>query len=471
MDYDDILLEVLHLFERGETEAAAEKHRANSFSYLLVDEFQDINEIQYRLIKEWGRESKSIFIIGDPDQAIYGFRGSDFRYFDRFKEDFPAARYIRLTDNYRSTPQIISSAAAVISGKVAGRAAARPLKAKRKSGVKVRLLETGSDFSEAVFVAKEINRLVGGIDMLEAHTTSADNRKKPVAKQSRGFSDIAVLYRTNRQAEILEQCFRKEGIQYMVVGREEFLAEKPVREALAFFRFLLNPADTASLSACLKAEGISLADLNGNVFQKYAESEKSLSSLARIIEGLKVSPNHQDRLRQFINRLQKYDTIIRKEKPGKIIDCWIKEKNLADLKCMELLLNTAVMYDGMSCFLQNLVLGRESDIVRSGGKVYTADAVQLMTIHAAKGLEFPIVFICGVNDGMIPLRDSNSGSDLDEERRLFYVGMTRARDELILLTSRTPSPFIDDISPEHLMRESAFTRKQANRYKQASLFD
>ncbi len=471
MDYDDILLEVLHLFERSEKEAAADKIQANSFSYLLVDEFQDINEIQYRLIKEWGRKSKGIFIIGDPDQAIYGFRGSDFRYFDRFKEDFPAGQHIRLTYNYRSTPQIISSAASVISGKVAGRTAAWPLKAKRKSGIRVRLLETGSEFSEAVFVAKEINRLVGGIDMLEAHTMSTDHRKRPAAKHPRGFSDIAVLYRTNRQAEILEQCFRKEGIQYVVVGREEFLGEKPVREALAFFSFLLNPADTASLSACLKAEGISLAELNFNVLQKYADSEKSLSSLARIMEGIEVSPNHQDKLRQFINRLQKYETIIRKEKSWEIIDYWIKEKNLSDLRCMELLLNTAVMHDKMSCFLQNLVLGRESDIVRSGGKVYAADAVQLMTIHAAKGLEFPIVFICGVNDGMIPLRNTSLDADLDEERRLFYVGMTRAQDELILLTSRTPSPFIGDISPEQLVRENAFTQKQTPRYKQAGLFD
>ena len=138
---------------------------------------------------------------------------------------------------------------------------------------------------------------------------------------------------------------------------------------------------------------------------------------------------------------------------------------------MELLLNTSIMYDEMSYFLQNLVLGRESDIVRSGRKVYAADAVQLMTIHAAKGLEFPVVFICGVNDGMIPLRNSKSGFDLDEERRLFYVGMTRAQDELILLTSRTPSPFIGDISPEHLARENAFPLKKAPQYKQVSLFD
>ncbi|OPX86430.1 MAG: ATP-dependent DNA helicase Rep [Pelotomaculum sp. PtaB.Bin117] len=121
--------------------------------------------------------------------------------------------------------------------------------------------------------------------------------------------------------------------------------------------------------------------------------------------------------------------------------------------------------------MQNLVLGRESDVVRSGSKVYSPEAVSLMTMHAAKGLEFPIVFICGVNDGMIPLRNSNPDFDIDEERRLFYVGMTRARDELILLTSRTPSPFTADISEEQLIREKTFTQKKMPQYKQVSLFD
>ncbi|NSW90618.1 MAG: UvrD-helicase domain-containing protein [Firmicutes bacterium] len=470
MDYDDILLEVLHQFECRNIGDISDRSLENSFSYLLVDEFQDINEIQYRLIKEWGRKSESIFIIGDPDQSIYGFRGSDFRYFERFIEDFPGIHHVRLTQNYRSTPEIIASAKSVISKKSAGGRTCS-LDAKRESGTKVRFIKTNDEFSEALFVAKEINRMVGGIDMLDTQILSAPNRKRPAAKHPRGFSDIAILYRTNRQAEILEQCFLKEGIQYVVVGRDEFLSDKLVREAIAFFRFLLNPGDIASLLVCLKAESIYSADLNQKVLESYVAGEKSVSSLARIMEGIQLPLQKLGKSRNFIEMLRKYQPIINKEKPWKIIDSWINDNSLSGIRCMELLLNTSVMYNKMSSFIQNLVLGRESDVVRSGSKVYSPDAVQLMTMHAAKGLEFPIVFICGVNDGIIPLKNSNPGFDIDEERRLFYVGMTRARDELILLTSRTPSPFIADISEEQLIRENAFTQKQVPQYKQASLFD
>ncbi|MCG9967293.1 UvrD-helicase domain-containing protein [Pelotomaculum terephthalicicum JT] len=470
MDYDDILLEVLKRFESANTESISERSLANSFSYLLVDEFQDINGIQYRLIKKWGEKSGSIFIIGDPDQSIYGFRGSDFRYFERFKADFPDLRQVRLTWNYRSTPEIIISAESVISKKAAGGRACS-LDAKRESGAKVRLIETKDEFSEALFVAKEINRMVGGIDMLDTQTLSAPRRKRPAANQPRGFSDIVVLYRTNRQAEIVEQCFLKEGIQYVVVGRDEFLADKLVREAMAFFRFLLNPGDIASLLLYLKAKNIYSADLNQKVLESYVAGEKSVPSLIRIMERTELPPHEPGKPQNFMEMLRKYEPVINKEKPWKILDSWINDNSMSGVRCLELLLNSSVMHNKMSSFMQNLVLGRESDVVRSGSKVYSPEAVSLMTMHAAKGLEFPIVFICGVNDGMIPLRNSNPDFDIDEERRLFYVGMTRARDELILLTSRTPSPFTADISEEQLIREKTFTQKKMPQYKQVSLFD
>ncbi|MEL7567831.1 MAG: UvrD-helicase domain-containing protein [Dehalobacterium sp.] len=456
MDYDDILLEVLQQFK-------------TSFSHLLVDEFQDINEIQYHLIKEWSKKSNSIFIIGDPDQSIYGFRGSDFRYFEKFKEDFPDLQQIQLTQNYRSTPQIITCAKSVISKKTAGGLACG-LEAKRESGTKVCLIETKDDFSEALFVTKEINRMVGGIDMLDAHTQSTSYRKKHGVKHPRGFSDITVLYRTNRQAEIFEQCFSKEGIPYVVVGRDEFLSDKLVRETIAFFKFLLNPGDLASLLLCLKAENISSVDSNQKILENYEAGRRSISALATIMEESQLPLDKPGKPLNFIEMLKKYQPLIKKEKPGIIIESWINDNNLSGTRCMDLLLNTSVMYRDMGSFAQNLMLGRESDVVRSGSKVYDADAVSLMTMHGAKGLEFPIVFICGVNDGKIPLRSNRLDSDIDEERRLFYVGMTRARDELILLTSHTPSPFITDIPEEQLITENGVTQKQVPQYKQVSLF-
>lgn len=470
MDYDDILLEVLYRFTYENREDLWDESLENPFSYLLVDEFQDINEIQYRLIKEWGRKSESIFIIGDPDQSIYGFRGSDFRYFSRFQEDFSGLRQVRLTENYRSTPEIIGCAQSVIAKQHAGERT-YSLKARREQGSKVRLIETKDEFSEALFAVKEINRMVGGIDMLDTHTLSASHKKKSGEKQPRGFSDIALLYRTNHQAQILEQCLLKEGIPYVVAGREEFLSDQPVRQAIAFFRYLLNPGDVASLLLCLKAEKSYSADLSQKVLESYAAGQKNLAYLEKIMEGAQLSPDQPAQTGSFLEMLKKYAAVVYKEKPGEIIASWIQDHYLSGNRSMELLLNTAVMYDEMPSLLQNLVLGKESDVMRSGSKVYRPDAVSLMTIHGAKGLEFPVVFICGVKDGKIPLKNSRSNFNMDEERRLFYVGMTRARDELVLLTSHIPSPFIGDIYGAQLIREQAFMQKQVPSYKQGTLFD
>ncbi|MGI5835750.1 MAG: UvrD-helicase domain-containing protein [Chloroflexota bacterium] len=470
MDYDDILLEVLCRFEDGSALDGTGLNGANPFSHLLVDEFQDINEIQYRLIKAWARQSESVFVIGDPDQSIYGFRGSDLRYYSLFEEDFPGLQQVRLTQNYRSTPEIIACARSLISRKNDGEYRV-VLEANKARGGRVRLIETRNDFSEALFVAKEINRMVGGIDMLDTQALSPSRSKRSGAKHPRGFSDIALLYRTNHQARILEQCLSTEGIPYLVAGREEYLADKSVRQALAFFKFLLNPGDTASLLLCLKAETNYSADLIQKIIEGYTAGGKGVESLARIIEEAQRPPLEQPgQPVSFVEMLRKYAAIIRKEKPKQIVDIWIDDHNLSDSDPMVLLSNIAIMYDDMPTLMQNLVLGRESDVVRSGGKVYAPDAVSLMTIHAAKGLEFPVVFICGVNDGRIPLRNNRNNSDIDEERRLFYVAITRAQDELILLTYRNPSPFIADLSEEQLIREEAFAPKQAPQYRQATLF-
>jgi superfamily I DNA/RNA helicase len=336
-------------------------------------------------------------------------------------------------------------------------------------------LAARDEFTEALFVAKEIGRLVGGIDMLAAHNSlSKSHKKKPAlehaAKFAGGFADIAVLYRTNRQAEILEQCLLQEGIPYQVAGRDEFLREQPVREALAFFRFLLNPADMLSLRVCLKAEDAYTAALRQNILQHYAAAAKNTASLIEILEGLAPQPAIPDKPRDFREKLKKYAGLIRQEKPAAIIESWIADNNLSGLRSLELLGNTAVLHQDMPSFLQTLLLGRESDIVRSGRKTYAADAVSLLTLHAAKGLEFPVVFLCGVSDGLIPFQGGKRASDPAEERRLFYVGMTRARDELILLAPRTPSPFLSSIPPAQLVRENALSAKPEPVFKQLSLF-
>lgn len=465
LDYDDILLQALEKFEAGGAEGKTVDHQVrNALMHLLVDEFQDINDLQYRLIRAWSKNSRSIFVIGDPDQSIYGFRGSDPRYFHQFQDDFPCSSQVKLTINYRSTPEIIRCAGAVIPRK-AGEKQTPLLAAARENGAPIRLLHAADEFSQAVSVAKEINRLVGGIDMLDA----ADGKRNTAGPQ-RGFSDIAVLYRTNRQAKMLEQCLAKEGIPYTVTGRDDFLFESEVKATLAFFRFLINPGDLVSLRTCMKTFGSVQDDPAEKLLADYAAGPRSLSSLADIFQKYDASQT-SDNWSALPELMGKYEPLLYKEKAARLIEAFIQDSVLPANQGLERLLHTALMYEGMEPFLQNLLLGRERDVVRSGSKNYTPHAVSLMTMHAAKGLEFPVVFLCGLDEGVIPYKNRAGDSDLNEERRLFYVAVTRARDELFLLTAGTPSLFLIDLPEDLLLKTEAFARRLLPSMEQINLFD
>jgi uncharacterized protein (TIGR00375 family) len=472
LDYDDILLKTLQLLEERQTAGRPENHRPENnrlktFTHILVDEFQDINATQYRLIKEWGRGSAGIFVIGDQDQSIYGFRGSDAACFRRLREDFPRLREIRLTQNYRSTPEIVGCALTVIA-KTDQAGNCHTLEAKRPGGNPVRLLAAHDDFSEALCVAKEINRLVGGIDMLDAHRAAGPRRKKTGASPVRGFADVAILYRTNRQSQILEQCLAKEGIPYVVAGREDFLSDPEVRQAVAFFRFLLNPTDLVSLGSCLRAMGVGPAGFLQGILQDYAVSEKNSAALSEIIQPRVVKSS--GRAQEFLALLKIYRPRITRESPSSLIESWISDNGQKESRSLELLLNTAVMYAEMPVFMHYLLLGRESDIRRSGGRQYNPETVSLMTLHGAKGLEFPVVFLCGVKDGLIPLKDFQGADNRAEEGRLFYVGLTRAQDELILLAPGVSSPFLAGISANIVHMEQALESRKPAGFEQLSLF-
>lgn len=454
LDYDDILLRVLERFEAG-----AEDLPADSFTHLLVDEFQDINEVQYRLIREWSRKSAGLFVIGDPDQSIYGFRGSDSYCFERLGTDYPGLKSIRLAQNYRSTPEILGCAIPVISAGTE----MRKLHAGRNGGERVRILRAGDSFLEALFVVKEINRMVGGMDLLEAHSARGKRQS-----QTRGFSDIAILYRTHRQAEILEQCLQKEDIPYVVAGRDEFLMSRQVRNALSFFRFLLDPGDVFSLNECLKAADIRSAGQRQKILDDYSR-KKDIKFLLEISDELSASPDYP-KLKKLSGLAAQYRPAVRREKPAVLVENWIRDNGLTGDENMERLWNTALMHTGMPDFLHNLALGRETDVRRSGSRKYTPDAVSLMTLHGAKGLEFPVVFLCGAVNGLIPLTNGVRECDPDEERRLFYVGMTRAQDELVLMTSPDPSPFLADIPEEFSSTEAASAPKR-RQGKQLNMFD
>ncbi len=416
LDFDDILIEALHV---------AKDKSFERFTYLMVDEFQDISPLEYQLLKAWNNGGKELFAIGDPDQSIYGFRGSDSGCFIRLTDEFPETRQITLEENYRSTPQILAFASAIISRNPGGR---RYLTPNSPNGVSVRVAEADNSASEAIFIAKEINRLVGGIGMLEAQEMIKEHR-------SRSFDEIAVLYRTHRQAYILETCLKKEGIPYIVSGRDDYLTEPAVRGTICFFQSLLDPENV----------------LAGQTARKLLWNDP-LSSVYETLE-------------------EKYLPLLKKKKPVKILEEWTTDLKSEKKKAMQKLCQTAVFYSSMTDFMNALEFGVESDLKRCGSKQYKSGAVTLMTLHGSKGLEYPAVLIFGAQKGLIPFENKTYGFNAEEERRLFYVGITRARETLILTTSREESVFLKDLPDELIQREKIRPGKNEGNGKQMSLFE
>ena len=428
LDFDDILLKALETAKTPEADRTV-------FSCLLIDEFQDISPLQYRLVQAWNRDGKELFVIGDKDQSIYGFRGADGSCFERLSEDCRKACgeifQVTLEENYRSTPQILLPACRMISANPGG---TRTLAAIREDGVPVRMVRAGSRKEEGIFIAKEINRLTGGMGMLEAQEAFTGRPRKV-----RGFGDIAVLYRTHRQALLLETCLRTEGIPYVVTGREDYLLERSVAGTEEFFRSLTEPENSTL-------------------------QERAMKHLLHLFPGELTEEIYR-------SMAQQYQPLLEKETPEEILKRWIADLGLEKRKEMEKLLHASMFYERMDEFLEALETGVESDIRRCGGREYQADAVTLMTLHGAKGLEFPAVIVAGAEEGMIPYESSRYPVDLEEERRLLYVGMTRAKEELILTCCQEETPFLKDLDEKQMTREKTAGRKREENGRQMSLFE
>lgn len=439
-DFDDLLLETVRLIEDGKAQKGWEK----AFSYLLVDEFQDINPLQYRLMCAWNVMGRELFVIGDPDQSIYGFRGADAGCFDRLREDYEEMEVIGLKENYRCAPQILDAALKVISDNPGGD---RVLHANCPPSVSVRFAKAGTEMGEAIFTAKEISRLAGGIGMLEAHDAAEQQNREKI----RSFDEIAVLCRTHRQIELVEKCLRQEGIPYIVAGRESFLEDETVARSLAFFRSIVNPQDIISREECLPLLIPDLADGSLKL-----EGEECINPVADAV---------------YKEWAKKYVPLCSKGRPGKVIKQWSEELNIEKNSAMQKLLNMTVFYKSMEELLEGISLGVESDLKRCGGKNYASGAVTLMTLHGSKGLEFPAVIIFGARKGTIPLENAKHPADKEEERRLLYVGMTRAKEELILTGSGDESEFLSGVPEDLMKKERADRRKKSGEYHQMSLFE
>lgn len=428
LDFDDLLTQALQLDVTGQ----------RRFTHLLVDEFQDINDTQFELVRAWSRRSRSLFVIGDADQAIYGFRGASGRCFERLLEQAPQTRLIHLVENYRSTPEILAASVPVIAKNPGGE---RRLHPNLPSGERVRLVQAADAFTEGIFIAKEIGRMTGGVDMLEAQKLGHD-------RTLRAFSDIAVLCRTHRQLELVERCLQHDDIPCVVRGREDFLDDRRVRGALAFFRAVQTPQDTAAVETALRILWDCPADLIEKA-QAACQTAPDVPALRKALEGYEL-------LGAWLSQMEQWQKPVQREKPWKLVDRWQQQYGASAE--LDRLKNMAVFHDSFDALWNALALGEEQDLSRAAGRGWKSGAVHLMTLHASKGLEFPAVFVAGVSAGMLPLEMAGRPTDLAEERRLLYVGMTRARQELIVTTSQEPSIFLADL-PKGVMREDAMPRR------------
>ena len=485
MDFDDLIMQTVHLFQAFPDVRETYRRR---FRHVLVDEYQDTNHAQYALVRELCDPETDLMVVGDSDQSIYAFRGANIRNILEFEQDYPAASTVLLEQNYRSTQTILNAANAVIS-RNEGRKD-KKLWSAAGDGERVVGYVGDDERDEAQFIADEVDRLTDAGDA------------KP--------SDVAIFYRTNAQSRVFEEVFIRVGLPYRVVGGVRFYERKEIKDALAYVRALVNPRDAVSLRRVVNEPKRGIGDGAQAAVDRFAAREK-----VSFWEGLQRSAEIDDlatRSRSAVAAFAETMAALRAravagEPADVVLEAALTQsgylaaiessndpqdetrvENLAELVAVarefvvdaatvdaeEAGLEEADLTPGsLESFLERVALVADADAIPDDGD----GVVTLMTLHTAKGLEFPVVFLTGLEDGVFPhLRALGDSSELEEERRLAYVGITRARERLYLTraSSRSawgapaynpPSRFLDEV-PGHLVdwrREaqspSAWTRQ------------
>ncbi len=473
-DFDDLLMDTVMLF-RDQPEVLARYQRF--YEYLLVDEFQDTNAAQYLLVRQLGEPQNNIFVVGDEDQAIYGFRGADYRNVLQFRHDFPAAQVILLEQNYRSTQIVLDAARAVIDQNT--QRTPKALFTERTGGEKIALYEAYSEQEEAEYVVTMVEKL---------------RRKESLA-----YRDFSVMYRTNAQSRALEEAFIREQIPYKLVGGVGFYKRREIRDLLAYLRLINNPDDSVSFGRIINVPkrgigkktvddfnvwlakqrigcGAGLEALvNGETAGLGASVVKKLVEFARMMQEWRALAAKGDLLALLDDILSRTGfTLYLHESSDTPEEARDREDNVQELRGVlgnrkETPLNE---------FLEEIALVSDVDSLAE-----SADAVTLLTLHAAKGLEYPVVFLTGLEDGVLPhIRALDEPDGVEEERRLMYVGITRAMHHLYLTYAfrrtlygesnpSTVSRFLRDI-PTHLIdgmsTRLAQTHKEKRYYEDTS---
>ena len=474
LDFDDLIMTTVNLLRAFPDVAEYYRRR---FRHVLVDEYQDTNHAQYALVRELVGTSEhavdvppeaevppaELCVVGDADQSIYAFRGATIRNILQFEEDYPDATTILLEQNYRSTQTILSAANAVIERNESRRP--KNLWTNAGTGAQITGYVADTEHDEAQFVAEEIDRL-----------TDAGHAKA---------GDVAVFYRTNAQSRVFEEIFIRVGLPYKVVGGVRFYERREVRDAVAYLRMLVNPDDEISLRRVLNTPKRGIGDRAEAMVAAYAERERVTfwEALKRVDEAYGMAARSTNAVKRFNTLMEDLRTIVESGAgPATVLEAVLERTGyLAELQAstdpqdetrienLQELAAVAMEFEQergeeeqstLSDFLEQVALVADSDQIpdEDGGD----GVITLMTLHTAKGLEFPVVFLTGMEDGVFPhMRALGQAKELEEERRLAYVGITRARERLYLTRStlrsawgqpsyNPPSRFLEEIPPTHV---------------------
>ncbi|MBQ2953304.1 MAG: DNA helicase PcrA [Clostridia bacterium] len=456
LDFDDLLVKTLQLL--AEHPPVLDSYRRR-FRYVMVDEYQDTNFAQYKLIQLLTAQSRNLCVVGDDDQSIYGWRGADIRNILDFEKDYPDATVIKLEQNYRSTANILDAANQVIAHNT-GRKEKR-LWTEMGEGESIHLYAAGDERDEAAWIADRIRQM--------------NRRGKP-------YGDVAVLYRTNAQSRVLEDMLMRANIPYKVFGGQRFYDRKEVRDILAYLRVIVNPADDVSLRRIINVPRRSIGDSTVQELMNHAlENDMPLySALSDMPESLGARP------RKCVMEFFMLITLLMALKETMPVDEFVStlldktglmeqykredsDEARARLENIQEFLGAVTEYvksaenPTLEEYLENVSLVTDLDQAEDNGRGY----VTLMTLHSAKGLEFPVVFMTGLEEGIFPSSRSMQEEDrMEEERRLCYVGITRAQKVLYISRAKqrmlynqvnhnAPSRFLDEIPPRLLQDEMA----------------
>ncbi|GIW43503.1 MAG: DNA helicase [Candidatus Binatia bacterium] len=443
MDFGDLLLLVLRLFE--EFPDARERWQ-NRFDHILVDEYQDTNAVQYRLVRYLAEPHRNLCVVGDEDQSIYGWRGAEIRNILDFERDYPEARVIYLEQNYRSTGAILRAASQVVANNCMRKG--KTLWTENPLGEKVTVAAWSDDTREAEWVAGEIRRLL---------------------ERGRNLGDIVVLYRTNAQSRVFEEAFVRARFPYTVVGGVRFFARAEVKDILAYLRLLVNPQDSLAAKRVIHAPPRGIGEATVSRIAALEDEAGSFLAACKLAVGRGIV-KHQagERVRSFVEQIERWrqgsETSSYAELAARVVEesgyrAWLERQGSAEAEerwrnveeLLRALEEHAAQQQSLADFLEQAALVTDIDAYTS-----PADRLTLMTLHAAKGLEFPIVFLVGMEEGLFPLvRRQDDRDDIEEERRLCYVGMTRAREKLYLsyATARRLFGKVQESEPSRFIRE------------------